>query len=449
MIVHKYIRSWIIIVFGISLSTCISPVDLNVPDNSGLLVVEGNITTDRGPYDVRLSRSTPIGDDIVNQPVSGAAVIIFDDLGISEQLLETTSGVYQTSIGGIQGEVGRAYSIRIEIGDQVYESSPDTLFEGSSIDSLQLQVENVVTITDVNVELTDTQVNVLASTQDIPGAENFYQWSFKELEFEIRSNITFGCCNRCIVSENIPINSGFNTLSDNGIDGNMISDIPVFSIIPDFRLVNLFSILIEQRSLSPTAFNFFQLVQRNLDVGTIFDPTLGAVEGNVENISNPDEQVLGLFYASDISEKRLLFSLFDVRQLEPVTVTPVEFNGDCRSLFTNSSTDFPPYWLPPGLSGQFLFETNGDVGNLNGVLSISGSEISFILEDLTFGLANEPIPYAIIAASDRTISAPPEFQGAMASINGFLRDDDSIFLEITILCCGFENLSYTLNLEPL
>src|SRR4051812_22605403 len=91
----------------IFLDGCIDPFYVPTVENEMVIVVEGMITDQPGPYNVDLSYSNNINEALsfVNK-VRQASVVLFDDQGNSEVLREVAPGNYQTSANGIKGIVG-------------------------------------------------------------------------------------------------------------------------------------------------------------------------------------------------------------------------------------------------------------------------------------------------------------------------------------------------------
>ena len=103
-------------------TACKKDVHLNLQNGSGLLVIEGNINDQAGPYTVLLSRTITFYDSNNVVPVSGAGVTLADDAGNKDSLIEVTPGHYQTST--IVGTVGRTYHLHVSaVGKQYYASS--------------------------------------------------------------------------------------------------------------------------------------------------------------------------------------------------------------------------------------------------------------------------------------------------------------------------------------
>jgi hypothetical protein len=85
-----------------------------------LLVVEGKITNEAGPHEVRLSR--PVFEMNGNpEPVTGARVTIADNRRVVQSLEEDLRrpGVYLTE-PGFTAAVNRGYQLRIEFRDRTY-----------------------------------------------------------------------------------------------------------------------------------------------------------------------------------------------------------------------------------------------------------------------------------------------------------------------------------------
>ena len=123
-------RAIVFLVLWVFIDACIDRIDLVIPPSTlGDIVVDGLITSDPGPYTVRLNSvirsddSRPLGI-----PLTAVKVVMYDDQGNSEEMEQVIDGEYQTSPAGMRGVVGRSYHIRIEMGDgSVFESIPDKL----------------------------------------------------------------------------------------------------------------------------------------------------------------------------------------------------------------------------------------------------------------------------------------------------------------------------------
>ena len=136
------LRSIVILsIITLSLHGCEEPFDLNVQEGPSLLVVNGLITDQPGPYEITLTRTSEFSIQSIILFETEAEVIITDDQGNSERLTEVSPGTYRTDSSGIRGVIGRSYSLSITTLDgEEYESQPDVLTAVTDIDSLYYEL---------------------------------------------------------------------------------------------------------------------------------------------------------------------------------------------------------------------------------------------------------------------------------------------------------------------
>jgi len=88
------------------------------------------------------------------------------------------------------------------------------------------------------------------------------------------------------------------------------------------RLVYGYSLLLRQLSLSEAGFAYWEKIRINTNQeGGLYDKQPLAIQGNLHNLTNPDQSVLGFFGASSMKSKRIFVS--NVENL------PNEFNPNC------------------------------------------------------------------------------------------------------------------------
>src|SRR5688572_14519981 len=110
------IVSFFIVVCMAFCYSCIDPFEIAFTESDAQLVVDGLITDAPGPYTIKIYKTKPVGDQISNPVwVEKAKVWILDDTGAQEQLAEIKPGHYATSVLGIQGQIGKTYTLRIQV----------------------------------------------------------------------------------------------------------------------------------------------------------------------------------------------------------------------------------------------------------------------------------------------------------------------------------------------
>ena len=130
-------NKYIVIICNILLiSSCTKEVNIDLNSSNPLLVIEGNITDQAGPYTVKLSKTINFSESNSFPSVRGALVIISDNLGVVDTLRETIQGIYQThTIVGIQGH---SYTLTVFAEGKQYNAI-STLPSKVNLDSIQFE----------------------------------------------------------------------------------------------------------------------------------------------------------------------------------------------------------------------------------------------------------------------------------------------------------------------
>ncbi len=336
----------------LTVHSCIDPLDVDTQERRKLLVVEGGITTTPGPHKVVLSKSDKYGDvlDGFVRKQTGATVWIRDDQGNQLFLQEKDPGEYFTP-DGFQAVPGRRYTLFITLDNgERYVSLPAFVPEAPPIDTLLIQFKRLPALID---ESLNTGLEVYARWQDPAGVPNFYLWQAEGV-YVLNTHPELheakdgqgnpvpapkDCCDRCYVYE-YDLNSELRLFRDNFTDGKLTTELAAF--IPDDgkRFMEKYMVVVKQYSLSKEAYQFYDLLRSQLSIqGTIFDPPPATIGGNIINLDNPDESVIGFFVAASVSTDTLFIRRSDVE--EPRAIKQI--NDDCR-VFENSTTQVPPFW---------------------------------------------------------------------------------------------------------
>ena len=132
MMLKKYFSS---ILIGIFLLGCEKEIQLPLDNNQSLLVIDGSITDEAGPYYIKLSKSTGISESSNFFAVTDAQVIVKDNLGIIDTLKHEKGGQYKTN--KIKGIYGNTYYLEVQVADKKYTAS-STMPQKVALDSLRI-----------------------------------------------------------------------------------------------------------------------------------------------------------------------------------------------------------------------------------------------------------------------------------------------------------------------
>jgi hypothetical protein len=107
----QYHFIWTLILVVIVFCGCEDVITLDLNNGVTKLIVNGYITTQPGPYLIKLSQSNNYFEPNVFVPEKGANVVISDNTGVSETLKEITPGNYSTI--NLKGIGNRTYTLSI------------------------------------------------------------------------------------------------------------------------------------------------------------------------------------------------------------------------------------------------------------------------------------------------------------------------------------------------
>lgn len=327
-----YIISLLIIFIATS---CIDKINLDPVDSPKLLVVDGSISNGEGPYDITLSYTSGYNTDPnyyqPNEPVNNAIVKIhnYSTFGVTSLKL-TEDGVYTTN-SGFQPQIDQKYFLEITIGDKVYESSVETIDKAPSIDSIFYEkIEN------------SSDVGLYINLKDNSTPNEYYQWIwdgyYQLLTSPPIEPDTFDCCNVCYVPAK---STKINILSDRLINGSslnkfLVESIPVVGQVgPTDFLINVM-----QLKISEQYYDYLSLLKTQINSdGGLFDPLPFRLVGNIKNINDNDEVVLGYFSVFGVSNKHIKIIRGQYSQVPPYYKNEWP---DCRLAIPNSNATLVP-----------------------------------------------------------------------------------------------------------
>ncbi len=355
------------------LVSCVDRIDIDTGDiQSFPIAVEGFISDQPGPYKIEITKSFDIESKLSTKtPISAKRVFISDNTGLTEELTEVSQGVYLTDVNGLQGEIGKAYWLRVELLDgRVYESKPDTLFASGTVDNVYHEFRE-----------SKDQNGGISYNFDVffnsgsGGRENYYfLWKFVgTYQVETNPELYAESCGESVCPKPRACSSYVV-----GLDGSLeyvkpcecctcwiqfFNDNPIVSdnqLVENGRFtgikaatvpVNQWTFMykvhaeVSQFSLSPQAFRFWKAVQAQKEASSsLFQPVTGRIESNFVQISGPSSVMEGLFYATSISSRSIFITRNDVPLESMIPVQDLPYKESCTRLFPYSSTDKPAYW---------------------------------------------------------------------------------------------------------
>lgn len=328
----------LILLYTAFLTGCVEPyAPPIIESDTSYLVVDAFLNSTDGTATVRLSRTIPLSSTASPPVETTATVFIEDDKGNRTALQIDQTSNYSGS--GIPIDMSSKYRVRIRTLDtKEYLSDYIELKESPPIDDLKFTPG-------------DNSISVVVSTHDDTGDSRYYQWSYDEtweytavyvsgliwVDGEIVNrpyNEYVHRCWRTTSSKHIIIGSSEKLQKD------VISEFPVVNISKGSqKLFIRYSMLLKQRVLTREAYDYWEELQKTTEsLGGLFDPQPGKVTGNIHNVSDADEPVLGYFSGGSVQEKRFFIGLLDL----PSNLRAFQTVGSC-TIDTLLLEDLPNY----------------------------------------------------------------------------------------------------------
>lgn len=301
-------KNIIIVVLVFFLAGCRETYDLptgalQIP----LLVVEANLDPGAGATNVRLSRTTRLGDPTLIRVENNAVVTVEGKDNSLRTLNFTGNGNYFSA--NLSLILNNEYRLRIKSSGKEYLSDYVKAISNPPLDS-------------ISWDRNSDGVQLYLNTNDPANTTKYFRWDYTET-WEIHSYFvsTHIFQNGSLRQRNFPAEDvsvcwknspSTRILLANSVQlqSGLISKAPVVFIkTGDEKLFFRYSIIAKQYALSKEAYNFFEILKRNSeDIGSFFGPLPSELKGNIQNVNQPNETVIGYVTASAVTEKRIFIS---------------------------------------------------------------------------------------------------------------------------------------------
>ncbi|WP_336517314.1 DUF4249 domain-containing protein [Pollutibacter soli] len=308
--IQKYCLLGLFIV--VSATSCIKDVEVPLRFEGERLVVEGQISNEPGPYNIRLTLSGAVAAGTAvpeEKQVTDAQVSVRDDQGKIIPFVHTGSGFYQSDDPSFIGEVGRSYSADIRLADgRNFISLPEKILTPVQMDSFQIRF-----VPDYN-RFHPAYFRTYIYTTDPADQENYYKW--EAYGYTRRKTLGVGCGFYCIMFDKClqyRTDNEMSIMSDADINGGRIIDKGISnSYIFDY---GTHFIDFSQLSISKSYFQFLQqYVDQVARTGSIFDPLPASIKGNIVNAANQNEYALGYFSARSAVHKKVIITPYYITE---------------------------------------------------------------------------------------------------------------------------------------
>ena len=315
--------------------SCKKPYLPQIKSASGsYLVVEGIINSGSDSTIIKLSKTVHITDAVRTNAESGATVTVEGE-GFSKLLSEISPGVY--AVVGLNLNAAAKYHLSIKLlSGQQYLSDDVAVKITPPIDTVSYAVKN-------------NQLQIYASSHDPSSNTHYYRWSYDETwRFHAKYISNYKLQNNSIVRRGLDDdvftcfgNAASNVIvlaSTNGLAQDLVSNAPITQIMAGSEKISIrYSINIKEYALTQDAFAFWQNLKKNTEqLGSIFDALPSQLKGNIHNVADANEPVIGYIGVSTIQQKRIFIDQVDLPN-EWLTQYPFDCGQD-TALYNNPKT---------------------------------------------------------------------------------------------------------------
>jgi hypothetical protein len=345
------------------INSCVDRFDPRLTNPDRRLVVEGRITTEpiyhwvfltydagynsrENNFDFLVKNATVWVEDLTD-----AKRYDFIDSQNDQSNLKTDVGFDYRSKDKFAAIIGHTYQLNIVTEDKSrYRSKPETVVATPKLEKVYWEYRPVAP----GSNRPRGEFMVYADVLDSPKPNEFYKWEsvhwFQQSYCRYWDTRPPGffkdpCCGDCF--DAVICNECSQIADDRLVNGKeirkqFIAKVPYDNVQPYYLEV-------KQYSISEEVHRFWATVQLQAkNTGGLFDVTPKAIRGNLESITNPNEEVLGIFAASDVSEK-ILYVFRNQEALPPYEPIPETAQDTfrcfpCEESYNRSSTR-PRGWI--------------------------------------------------------------------------------------------------------
>lgn len=309
--------------------SCTEPYALQTNTFEDALVIEATVTNELKKQEIKISRTFQLEQ---TEPIieKDATVYITDDIGNQYNFIEENDKYI--SEFEFEAIPERQYQLFVNTSDgKHYTSTREKLTTISPLTEVKATRKN-----SYGVE----GVEITANSYDPTGNSKYYRFEYEETHKIIvpypskDSLIVYGNsdCPNASLGETLytfeiversgesetcyKTNKSTEILLEN-TSSKSIDKIDDFSIRfiskEDYIISNRYSILVKQYVQNLNSYTFYKTLKKLSASGSILSPSQpGFINGNILNINNPNEKVIGFFDISSYSEKRIFFNYNDV-----------------------------------------------------------------------------------------------------------------------------------------
>ncbi len=332
--------------------SCIDRLDFLGETNEGQLVIYGLFTDSDERHLVNVSRTAEFG--LPPKGVSNAQVTLLTESGARIPYFNAGNGNYE--LWGIQAEAEESYALEVVLDENTYRSKFEKVPVYSAEDRLSFAFS-----TEPLTNNSNTPVFSFFAESILPEVLDpiYLRWQAEETYLWTRIWLPCtGLCPppppHCFISDIIEPNR-INLFDASGTKTRSTA----FTLgrrLVDNSFISTFYVTVRQLSINKEAYEYWQKIKIVVNnQGSLFDIPPAPVFGNISNMDDADEIILGYFEIAKTKISRIKVTSADVpfflnRPCEYIVGKPAEnYSPECikceeRALGKRWTTEAPEWW---------------------------------------------------------------------------------------------------------
>jgi hypothetical protein len=294
-----------VLLLASSMLACKKPYNPTIIANApNYLVVEGIINATDSTT-IKLSRTTQLSDTAKSKPELGAAIYIEDNQNNQHLLTEKGNGVYTSPAVDLHA----AQTCRLHI----------ITTDKKEYASDMVEIDQTPPIDTISYSVLSSGLQFAVSTHDPTNKVSYFKWDFTETwEYGSYYTAKYIYKNGGVTymtpdeADNICwINAAANQIligSSAGLSQSVVNNQLITYVDESTGKLALgYSILVKETALTKTAYEYWQKLKKNTEqLGSIFDAQPSDLKGNIHNLADANEPVMGYISASTQTSKRFI-----------------------------------------------------------------------------------------------------------------------------------------------
>lgn len=289
------------------MTTCIDRIEVDTSTEPNRLVIDGFLTDEAKVHTIRVTETIKFSN-LANRPVNNAIVTIIGSNGDEVPLTENEPGYYETACcyAAIPG-VG--YKVRVRYDGRTIESIEQELPRKVELEGINIRPDVRKVFREIDNSIVDEPgIWVSIPIQPVEQDKDYYFWQVVPTFIWDADLARFESIRRCYIRYETKFQDIF---IHSERDGDYERDLLWIPASREMRI--RYALEINQYNIDQASYTFWNKIKKQKEnVGSIFDTPPSSIQGNLYNIDNPKDIILGNFGVYQVSQQRIFFDLSDL-----------------------------------------------------------------------------------------------------------------------------------------